>query len=216
MMKIWQIYAVIISLCLIFTLIGVTGIEDIEMDGTELITGEIPKIDRDPPEETEIAEFAAACFWGPDAELGAQLGVIKTRVGFTEIDPKYQDLGPESELVQVVYDPDKISYLELLSLLEDEGDPSMFNPLAMFDPADDSQQKHILRQNETFYELYREIYPDIDDFINSTATARVNGYLAGYGELDSPSDLYDLGLTRSGRILLYNTWKDASLDRCET
>ncbi len=215
MMNIWKIYAVAISMCLIFTLVGVTGIEDIEMHGTELITGEIPKVDRDRPEETEIAEFAAACFWGPDAKLGVQPGVIITRVGFTEIPPKYQDLGPESELVQVVYDPDKISYLELLSLLEDEGDPSMFNPLAMFDPADDSQQKHFLRQDETFYELYREIYPDIDEFINSTAVARVNGYLAGYGELDSPSNLDGLGLTRSGRILLYGTWKDANSDRCE-
>jgi hypothetical protein len=36
---------------------------------------------------------------------------------------------------------------------------------------------------------FKIIYPDLNDFVNSTAAVRVNGYLDGYG---SPKDLEDV------------------------
>ena len=43
------------------------------------------------------------------------------------------------------------------------------------------------------------MYPDTDDFINSTAAARVNGYVAGYGTLETlQEELDSLGLSPEG------------------
>lgn len=59
------------------------------------------------------------CFWGPDALIGAQEGVVRTRVGYAggdKEDPTYRELGNHTETVLVEYDPEKISYDKLLDL----------------------------------------------------------------------------------------------------
>lgn len=70
-------------------------------------------------EETETATFALGCFWGPDAQFGAVDGVARTRVGYaggTTQDPTYHALGDQSETFQVDYDPEVISYGDLLDV----------------------------------------------------------------------------------------------------
>jgi peptide-methionine (S)-S-oxide reductase len=72
-----------------------------------------------PPSATETATFGMGCFWGPDARFGATLGVVRTRVGYaggTEPDPSYYSLGDHTEVVQVEYDPDAVSYEDLLDV----------------------------------------------------------------------------------------------------
>ena len=72
-----------------------------------------------PPSETETATFGMGCFWGPDARFGAMDGVVRTRVGYaggTEPDPSYYALGDHTEVVQVEYDPDVLSYDDLLAV----------------------------------------------------------------------------------------------------
>ena len=50
---------------------------------------------------------------------------------------------------------------------------------------------------------YRAIYPDIADFINSTAVARVNGYVGGYGTMAQLEEEIDsLGLSAEGQAEL--------------
>jgi peptide-methionine (S)-S-oxide reductase len=69
--------------------------------------------------ETATATFALGCFWGPDATFGAIDGVVRTRVGYaggTTPDPTYRDLGDHSEAVQIEYDPDRLSYRDLLAV----------------------------------------------------------------------------------------------------
>ena len=45
--------------------------------------------------------------------------------------------------------------------------------------------------------------PDEQDFVNSTAAARLNGYLAGYGtEANFQAELPELGLSQAGQALL--------------
>ena len=42
-------------------------------------------------------------------------------------------------------------------------------------------------------------YPNPDDFVNSTAAARVNGYLYGYGTFDAlPEEISGFGLSQEG------------------
>ena len=52
--------------------------------------------------------------------------------------------------------------------------------------AEDYHQKYRLQQDGELLSEFERIYPSMSDFIGSTAVARVNGYLGGYG---SPEDL---------------------------
>ena len=68
--------------------------------------------------ETTTATFGIGCFWGPDAQFGATDGVVRTRVGYaggTKIDPTYHSLGDHTEVFQVEFDPDTITYRDLLN-----------------------------------------------------------------------------------------------------
>jgi peptide-methionine (S)-S-oxide reductase len=79
-----------------------------------------------PPSATETATFGMGCFWGPDARFGAMAGVVRTRVGYaggTEADPSYYSLGDHTEVAQVEYDPDAVSYEDLLDVVWANHDP---------------------------------------------------------------------------------------------
>lgn len=78
-------------------------------------------------DETVTATFALGCFWGPDAEFGAIDGVVRTRVGYaggTKSDPTYHHLGDHTETFQVDYNPEEVSYGELLELAFESHNPN--------------------------------------------------------------------------------------------
>ena len=54
-------------------------------------------------------------------------------------------------------------------------------PYSHFYVAEDYHQKYRLRGHADFLREMKAIYPDDADLMNSTAAARLNGYLAGYG-----------------------------------
>lgn len=54
-------------------------------------------------------------------------------------------------------------------------------PLAPFYLAEDYHQKFYLQENRTLKSHFRRLYPDLRDFIHSTAAARVNGYVGWNG-----------------------------------
>lgn len=69
--------------------------------------------------QNEKAYFALACFWKPDAQFGCCKGVTRTRVGYaggTGPAPNYPSVGDHTETIEVEYDPNTISYEELLKL----------------------------------------------------------------------------------------------------
>lgn len=77
-------------------------------------------------EMTETATFGVGCFWGPDAQFGALDGVVRTRVGYaggTKIDPTYHSLGDHTEVFQLDFDPDVVSYTDLLDHVFRSHDP---------------------------------------------------------------------------------------------
>jgi peptide-methionine (S)-S-oxide reductase len=72
-------------------------------------------------------------------------------------------------------------------------------PAPEFYRAEDYHQKFYLRQDSILMGEFRAIYPEARNFTDSTAAARVNGYLAGYGSRTSlQADLDILGLSPGG------------------
>jgi peptide-methionine (S)-S-oxide reductase len=68
-------------------------------------------------------------------------------------------------------------------------------PLRSFTLAEAYHQKYLLRRETELARALKRIYPDMDDFINSTAVARLNGYVGGYGNMAQiESELAALGI----------------------
>lgn len=68
-------------------------------------------------ENWEIATFGMGCFWGPEARFGSMAGIIRTRVGFaggTSLVPTYRKMGDHTETIQIEFDPQVISYTDIL------------------------------------------------------------------------------------------------------
>ena len=73
-------------------------------------------------------------------------------------------------------------------------------PLGKFYWAEDYHQKYELRCNEALIKEFTVIYPNARDLANSTAAARVNGYIAGKGSLEQLKlEIDQLGLSPEGK-----------------
>ena len=76
-------------------------------------------------------------------------------------------------------------------------------PYTGFTAAEDYHQKFHLRDEYALIEEFRQIYPQTRDFVASTAAARVNGYLGGYGTLEElKKELESYGLSEAGKTRL--------------
>ena len=160
--------------------------------------------------------------------------------GGTIRNPSYHNIGDYSETVQIDFDPQQISYTELLDTfwkghspvyepistqyksaifyhneeqkrLAEEGKEQQaacrkttiyteVYPAGQFYLAEDYHQKYMLSRFPDILKEYKTIYPDLKDFINSTAVARVNGYLGGHMTVtELKKQLDDLGLSEAGK-----------------
>jgi len=169
--------------------------------------------------------------------------VVRTRVGYaggTTKHPTYHALGDHTETIEVDYDPDVISYEQLLRVFWDSHRPTTpagsrqymsiifyhdkeqrrlataskefqtakvkspifteIRPFTRFYRAEDYHQKYRLRSEQGLMREFRSMYPGPQDFVDSLAAARVNGYLDGYGTLeDLLEELPGLGLSPQAR-----------------
>jgi peptide-methionine (S)-S-oxide reductase len=76
---------------------------------------------------TERAVLAGGCFWGMQALLRRYPGVISTRVGYTGGDvpnATYRNHGDHAEAIEISFDPQVISYRQLLEFFFQIHDPS--------------------------------------------------------------------------------------------
>ena len=83
---------------------------------------------------TERATFGAGCFWGVEAEFRKVDGVVEAAVGYsggTTKSPTYKDVCSgatgHAEVIEVEYDPSKVSYEELLEVFWKNHDPTTPN-----------------------------------------------------------------------------------------
>ncbi len=237
-------------------LVLLNGLFNFRKNPAKVAVQEKPEIDKKSYEETKIATFSMGCFWGPDSLFGAVPGVISTVVGYSggsKKYPTYHSLGDHTETIRIKYDPEGVSYDELIDIFWNGHDPTIskntqytsivffhdeeqemtayktkekrdrkssrpinteIRPFLKFYTAEDYHQKYHLRQHEILYKAYRKIYPDIEDFIDSTAVTKANGYVSGHGNIGSKEELEILGLEKKGRDILYERWISAGGKGC--
>jgi len=83
---------------------------------------------------TDLAIFAAGCFWGIEEKYLTTPGVLDTEVGYIggiTNNPSYQDVctgtTDHAEAVRVSFNPDKITYRDLVMIFFKMHDPTAYN-----------------------------------------------------------------------------------------
>ncbi|QND35197.1 peptide-methionine (S)-S-oxide reductase MsrA (plasmid) [Sinorhizobium meliloti] len=76
---------------------------------------------------TKRAVLAGGCFWGMQDLIRKLPGVIETRVGYTGGDvpnATYRNHGTHAEGIEIIFDPERISYRQILELFFQIHDPT--------------------------------------------------------------------------------------------
>ena len=80
------------------------------------------------------ATFGGGCFWGVEAAFRRLEGVIETQAGYsggTLPNPTYEDVCTDrtghAEIVEVTFDPSRVSYSQLLDVFWQIHDPTQLN-----------------------------------------------------------------------------------------
>lgn len=84
--------------------------------------------------DTQLATFGAGCFWGVEAAYREVQGVVATTVGYaggSVENPTYKDVCTgktgHAEVVQVEFDPNRVTYAKLLETFWACHDPTQLN-----------------------------------------------------------------------------------------
>jgi len=82
------------------------------------------------------------------------------------------------------------------------------DPYSNFYPAEDYHQKYALRQTEPYIGEMLAIYSEPDDLRDSTAAAKLNGFIYGYGDRPQVEALLpSLGLSAEAQEALLKRFK---------
>lgn len=114
---------------------------------------------------TETAILAGGCFWGMQDLIRRIPGVISTRVGYTGGDvanATYRNHGTHAEGIEVVFDPAKLSFRQLLEFFFQIHDPTTLN-----------------RQGADIGTQYRSVIFFVDDTQRAQAQALIDELARG-------------------------------------
>jgi peptide-methionine (S)-S-oxide reductase len=154
--------------------------------------------------------------------------------------PTYRKMGDHTETVQVDYDPQRITYAQLLDIFWKSHEPTRQSAsrqymhavfyhneeqrrqasaskaaleqkighavktevvsVRSFTMAENYHQKYLLKSHQALGGEMARIYPNPQNFVDSTAVTRLNGYAGGHGTGDQLSREIDiLGLSAEGK-----------------
>ena len=80
--------------------------------------------------KTERAVLAGGCFWGMQDLIRRRDGVVSTRVGYTGgnvPNATYRNHGSHAEAIEIIFDPSRFTYRELLEFFFQIHDPTTRN-----------------------------------------------------------------------------------------
>jgi peptide-methionine (S)-S-oxide reductase len=142
------------------------------------------------------ATFGAGCFWGVEAAFRAVPGVTGTSVGYAGghlANPTYEDVCTDqtghAEVVQVEYDPAKVSYERLLEVFWSAHDPTQLNRQGPDVGAqyrsvifyhDDEQKAEAEESRARFESLGRVRRPIVTQIVPATTFFRAEEYHQQY------------------------------------
>ena len=166
---------------------------------------------------TETATFSLGCFWDPDARFGALDGVLITEVGYCggthPSTPTYRSIGDYTETVQIHFNPQQISFAQLLSYFNQWHIPNTRTTRSQYAAAifyhNDEQYRQIKEMHienvridawKEFYQaeeshqkynlkrttMLTKMFGKKEDWINKDTemVTKLNGFLAGYGTIE--------------------------------
>ncbi len=123
------------------------------------------------PDKLQQAVFGMGCFWGAERKFWELDGVYSTAAGYaggTKPDPDYREVCSgatgHAEVVLVVFDPDIISYDELLRVFWENHDPTQG-----------------MRQGNDVGTQYRSAIYTFDDAQQKTARQSLDAYASELG-----------------------------------
>lgn len=119
------------------------------------------------PSQVETATFAGGCFWCVESDFDKVEGVISTTSGYTGGDkknPTYKAVSAggtgHTEAVQIVYDPTKVTYADLLKVYWRNIDPT--TPNRQFCDAGSQYRAEIFYHNETQKDLAEQSKREVE------------------------------------------------------
>lgn len=155
--------------------------------------------------ETATATFGLGCFWGPDAYFGALDGVARTRVGYAggrKDNPSYHALGDHTEVVQVDYDPEQLSFTELVEHAFQQHNPHQQPPKR--------QYHHIIFTATVEQEATLETYLETNGYDTDTLATRIEPV-----ETFSVAESYHQKFTLRGKRWITDVFTEAGYDKQE-
>ncbi|WP_433674150.1 peptide-methionine (S)-S-oxide reductase MsrA [Microbacterium gorillae] len=114
-------------------------------------------------EGADTAVLAGGCFWGMEDLIRKQPGVLDTRVGYTggsNDHATYRNHPGHAEAVEIVYDPTKTTYRDLLAFFFQIHDPSTLDRQG--NDIGSSYRSAIFPLNEEQEQIARDTIADVD------------------------------------------------------
>jgi peptide-methionine (S)-S-oxide reductase len=112
----------------------------------------------------ERAVFAGGCFWGIQDLFRRYDGVLSTRVGYTggsTLNATYRNHGRHAEAVEIIFDPARISYRQLLEFFFQIHDPTTRNRQG--NDVGTSYRSAIFYTNEEQRRVAEDTIADVDE-----------------------------------------------------
>lgn len=147
--------------------------------------------------ETEaVATFGGGCYWCTEAVFRSVKGVISVESGFSDgevVDPTYQDVCSGStghaEVVQITYDPEVVSYEELLRVHMGTHDPTTLN--AQGADIGTQYRSTILYRADQERQIAESVLEELSDTFDSDIVTDVKAFEKFYPAPGDHDDYYN-------------------------